>query len=138
MIKLKIKPEVAVTEKANEVVNAFIDACCKMDPSVLEPFMNEEDVFEDKEKWEFLTHFRNKLWNINDVPGEKLYVKLGKCLGCKCYTDLHAHEFYDNKGEFYFAYMIEEDESGVVDIYECHMSSGFKSSKTIPEWYGKG
>lgn len=137
LIKLKLKTDCISDSKSNEIVDAFINACCRLDPSLFEPYMDEEDVFEDKDKWEFMTDFRNKLWNLENVPGEKLYVQLGRCLGCKCSTKDETHEFYDINGKFYFAYLFEKKDGDVTDIYECYISSGYRNSKTIPEWYGK-
>ena len=124
LIKLKFKQESVSVKKRNDVVNAFIDACCKLDPSIFEPFMEEDDVFEDLSKWDFMTEFRDRLWSHSSDDVKKLYPRLGKCKGCKC--DTQTHEFYDIKDKFKFAYLIEKEDDIVKDIYVCNLSSGGK------------
>lgn len=122
LIKLKFKQGTISQKKTNEVVDAFIDACCRLEPSIFEPYMNEEDVFEDKDKWRFMTDFRDRLWKIDPQHTERLQVRLGNCKGCQCGAE--THEFFDDKGRFYFAYLIEKEDGQVKDIYYCFWSSG--------------
>ena len=126
LIKLKFKKETISPQMANEVVNAFIDACCKIDPSIFEPYMDEEDVFEDLSKWDFMRELRDRLWSHSSETVQKLYVRLGSCKGCQC--DAETHEFYDDKGKFYFAYLIEKEGEMVKDIYECRYSTAIKNN----------
>ena len=50
---LSFKGKVTIVE-STLIVQKFIDACMLLDVSIFEPFMNEDDNFEDKDKYRFL------------------------------------------------------------------------------------
>jgi hypothetical protein len=47
--------------KSKRVIDKFIESCLHLDASLFEPFMEEEDVFETKEKYRFLTDLKRLL-----------------------------------------------------------------------------
>lgn len=122
--KLRLKTKKLSINKQNEIVDAFINACVRMDPSIFEPLMHEDQLFEDKTKWVFMTDLRNKLWSKSLENSNKLSVRTGQCEGCSCGQE--TLEFYDEKGKFHFAYLIEKEKGEVKDIFECFMSSGWE------------
>ena len=41
------------------IINAFIESCKALDASIFEPFMEEDNVFEDKNKYLFLAELKS-------------------------------------------------------------------------------
>jgi hypothetical protein len=122
LIKLKVKQDTLTVDKSKEVINAFIDSCCQLDPSIFEPFMHEDEVFEEQDKWRFLASLKDLLWSKELANETRIDVRLGKCSGCQCGSE--THEFYSRKGDFQFAFLIETNKGLVSDIYQCYITSG--------------
>jgi hypothetical protein len=45
-------------KQSKNVIDKFIESCLHLDASIFEPLMEEEDVFETKEKYRFLTDLK--------------------------------------------------------------------------------
>lgn len=53
--------------QSKKVIEKFIESCLQLDISIFEPYMHEDDVFEDKEKYMFLADLKrpfNKIRNL--------------------------------------------------------------------------
>ena len=51
LIKLQIKKEAASGKLSDEITSKFIEACIKLDASIFEPLVNEEQYFQDLDKY---------------------------------------------------------------------------------------
>ena len=124
VIKLKINKETVTVEKSKEILNAFLEACINLDPSIFEPYMEEEDVFQCLDKWLFMDAFKKVLSGAKPhaIDGEVLEIREGTCKGCQ--RGKLAYEFYNSKGKYCFAYIIKEENEQVEDIFQCNMNSG--------------
>ncbi len=47
------------TSYSQIIIDKFIESCLKLDASIFEPYMKEEELFEDKEKYLFLGKLRD-------------------------------------------------------------------------------
>lgn len=127
VIRLKLKVNETTIEKSGEVKNAFIEACRNLDPVRFEPLMQENEIFQDLDKWRFLESFKRVLIMAKrEVDyNEVLQLRSGKCRGCQCGKT--TFEFLNSSGKQLFAYMILEEAGIVTDIFLCNWSSGIIS-----------
>src|SRR5690606_39657347 len=66
------------------VISKFIEACISQDASIFEPYMQEDDVFEDKEKYLFLAQLKDLFAEIKSEIRIPYYmtVRDSECCGC--------------------------------------------------------
>lgn len=50
--------QVAQVNQSENIVDAFIESCKALDASIFEPYMEEDNVFEDKSKYLFLASMK--------------------------------------------------------------------------------
>jgi hypothetical protein len=124
IIKLKLTNHSRSEKKTDIVVAIFIDACEKLDASLFEPLIEEEDqMFEDLDKYRFLESLKNVFDGVKAKKASSVTLRYGSCKGCK--NGIAAHEFFSKNG-FEFAYILHRDANGELDdIFQCHASSGF-------------
>ena len=67
------------------IINAFIESCKALDASVFEPFLEEDDVFEDKNKYLFLASLKSLFdsYKSRQHLVAEVYLNEGTCQGCK-------------------------------------------------------
>ena len=53
-IKLKIKEQSKTTNTCKEIKEAFINSCLQLDPSIFEPYIDEDRYFQELDKYRFL------------------------------------------------------------------------------------
>ena len=94
---------------ANQSIKeAFITACEKLDISSIEKLINEEDNFEDKGKWSFLSKYKSRFNNIREKHGvQQLFRGTGNC--GNCYKGRQVTSFRDEKGDIYFGFLFREE-----------------------------
>ena len=121
--KLKLTNHSRSEKKTDIVVATFIDACEKLDASVFEPLIEEDQMFEDLDKYRFLESLKNVFDRAKANKSSSVTLRKGACKGCQKGHD--THEFFSKNG-FEFAYILERDANGELeDIFECAMSSGY-------------
>ena len=122
--KLKLTNHSRSEKKTDIVVATFIDACEKLDASLFEPLIEEEDqMFEDLDKYRFLESLKNVFDGVKANKAISVTLRKGACKGCQNGHD--THEFFSKNG-FEFAYILERDANGELeDIFKCAMSSGY-------------
>ena len=59
IVKLKIKQENQTLRKDKEIEDKFIEACMKLDETIFEPLIDEDQYFEDLDKYRFLQTMKN-------------------------------------------------------------------------------
>lgn len=121
LIKLKVKTK--TTPVDNQVLETkFIEACTSLDASIFEPLIEEEQYFEDLDKYRFLEKLKNELNEVRSKGINEVKLVQGHCKGCE--LGHLSHEFHSENG-FEFSYMIIKDKGEVSDIYQCYLSSGY-------------
>jgi len=126
LIKLKTKRENFSSESSLLIKNTFIRACEQLDTSIFEPFIDEDQYFEEKDKYQFLHEMKDQFDYLKGKGVKEVKLVIGKCT--MCFKGERVHEFYErpNEGKPCFAYNIQERNGRIVDIFRCNMSSGYE------------
>ncbi len=113
------------------VISKFIEACISQDASIFEPYMQEDDVFEDKEKYLFLAQLKDLFSEIKSEMPVPYYVAVrdSECCGCpegkgklvKHFELKHrlSHKVLDG-----FAFIIDTENGILKDIFRCYDYAG--------------
>lgn len=67
------------------VLDKFIQSCLHLDASIFEPHMNEDDVFEDREKYTFLAELKD-LFDYSQLKTDYNFtvsISNEKCMRCE-------------------------------------------------------
>jgi len=139
-IRIKIKTRLSSDGTgSNIIISKFHDACEQLDASIFEPFIKEDDVFEDVGKWEFLEKLKETFDLVKlDLGIEAVARQKGHCT--HCHPDAEVTEYADPlTGKIHFAYFFEIKEGQLTDVYTCVASSGWcaqnpKVSKLMKDW----
>jgi hypothetical protein len=114
-------------EKSEKIIDAFVNACSNLDAGLFEPFMNEDDCFEDLEKYEFLNSLKLNLDRIKKKVGNEidLIIHDSVCTGCSYGKPIKCFYFFKNiNGERKYidglGYVIEKEADVLKDIYQCN------------------
>lgn len=123
LIKLKTKKQYQSPEKDSEIKEKFIEACMKLDETIFEPLIEEDQYFEDLDKYRFLQTLKNVYDRARWLKHNAVVPTKGTCTGCH-----RGHETLEFKGEdnrHVFSYIIIRNEEGFIDdIFQCMYSSG--------------
>lgn len=122
LIKLKFSTDTMNTGKWQIVHEKFIEACTQLDASIFEPYIHEDAIFEDMDKYRFLQSLKDNFDRRKRIGVKQTELRYGNCLGCQ--HGHQTHEFY-NKDSYCFSYIVIKDDLGrVSDIFQCSLSSG--------------
>lgn len=125
LIKLRIKSKATTGEPAQKIISHFIKACLNLDCSILEPMIDEDQYFEDLDKYRFLASLKQQFdWAIAR-GATNITMEKGKC--DICVIGHSTYEFYGNKAKPEFAYIINTNKKGIIDIFLCNGSSGWSN-----------
>ena len=115
------------------IINAFIEACSKLNAGIFEPFMHEDDCFEDLGKYEFLSALQQKLKHHRQRVGETFIVSVEDtvCSGCSNGKPVKSFYYYKTEQEKNttngtakiskgFGYLIDVQDGILKDIYVCN------------------
>lgn len=123
LIKLRVKED-SNNINSKIIVDSFIESCVKLDASIFEKLIVDEDqYFEGKNKYDFLSFLKAQFDHAKKIGLDKTIVGSGICQLCN--KGCRSLEFNGADGKIRFAYMIEEVEGKVKDIYNCNASSGW-------------
>ena len=116
----------APTNQSERIVDAFIESCKALDASIFEPFMEEENVFQNKNKYLFLASIKTLFDEFkNDKPVSiDMIVNDGICNGCKYGKSVKIFSVngWDSiKYNDRFAYVIEKENEVLKDIFRCNL-----------------
>ncbi|WP_281541561.1 hypothetical protein [Maribacter aestuarii] len=123
LIKLKVKEQASKGSEARLIINSFIDACTKLDTKIIEPLLDEDQYFEEKDKYRFLAFLKGQFDFARSKGFDSTILKYGEC--GMCVMGHSTYEFYGADGKIRFAYIIEQRDGEVKDIYNCNVSSGW-------------
>jgi hypothetical protein len=115
------------TDKSQLIIGKFIESCLKCDITIFEPFMEEGDNFQNKEKYEFLDSVKS-VFNRIKIFTKSVYEveKIDSiCTGCSKGKDV-KHFRVTSNGKYHseFAYLIDTENGVLKDIYRCHDFKG--------------
>ena len=111
------------------IIDKFIESCSKLDASIFEPYMHEDDVFEDKEKYAFLAQMHGMFdeFSRDTLDDFTVSVKDTVCKGCVKGQPVKHFKVSNNvtkKPLDEFAFMIEVEKGILKDIYRCYEYEG--------------
>ena len=114
------------------IIDKFTESCLKLDTSIFEPYMQEDEVFEDKEKYLFLAQLHGMFDEFisDSFKNFSVSVKDSVCKGCSKGRPVLHFKVTDNKTKKSldeFAFMIEEEEGILKDIYRCYDYKGCRT-----------
>jgi hypothetical protein len=119
--------------KSKEVVDKFIESCLHLDASIFEPYMQEEDVFEDKGKYRFLADLKKLFDKAKMLAGVdfKVNIEDRNCRGCTLGGIVKHFEVVNNKSNNYigsFGFLIDSEDGMLKNIYRC---LNYKETKKV-------
>ncbi|TWO34727.1 hypothetical protein E1J38_002385 [Seonamhaeicola sediminis] len=122
LIKLKIKE----SSNSQFIKETFLKACQNLDASIFEPLIDEDQYFEELDKYRFLQSMKEQFDYLKEIGVEKVHIAIGTCK--MCYTGEKVYEFYKEpkKGKPAFAYNIQEKDGNIKDIFRCNFSDGYE------------
>ncbi|TYB69445.1 hypothetical protein ES677_13860 [Bizionia gelidisalsuginis] len=124
LIKLKLKANSSTGETALHIKNTFIKACESLDTSIFEPLIEEDQNFQDLDKYRFLKSMKVVFDSCKEKGFKQTTMIKGHCESCYC--DHKVYQFYTNQLVPAFAYIIHEENSQIEDIFACNLSSGMR------------
>lgn len=115
------------------IIAKFVECCLKLDASIFEPYMHEDDVFEDKEKYTFLAQLHGMFDEFarDTLDDFSVALKDTFCKGCLQGQPVKHFKVTNNLTKIpldEFAFMIEVQDGVLKDIYRCY---DFKGCRTI-------
>ena len=123
--------EKVTIDESTLIVQKFIDACMLLDVSIFEPFMNEDDNFEDKDKYRFLERLHKSFEEYRQDLLDDFFVEriTTICEGCSYGKRVEQFKIYEGESKkFYddFGFLIDEANGKLIDIYQCNQYKGCK------------
>ena len=97
LIKLNAMKLTSKDELSNEVKSKFIEFCQKLDASIFEPYLDEEEYFQNLDKYRFLQYLKDEFDRVKEMGIESTTLIKGKCESC--YPSQDTYQFY---GKMYF------------------------------------
>ncbi len=126
LIKLKINKKSSVGKDAEMIKNTFIRACKQLDASIFEPLIQEEQYFQDLDKYRFLQSLKDEFDSWKEKGFTKTTTIKGSCEGCHCGDKVY--QFYTNKLTPAFAYITHKGNNEIEDVFMCNLSSGMRTA----------
>ena len=86
------------------VADKFIESCLNLDASIFEPYMKEDDVFEEEDKYNFLLKRKEQFAKIRAKAEEDFSVSLSHaiCNGCSMNKAIFRFDVLSNASSVQF------------------------------------
>lgn len=112
-------------EKSKQIIQAFEKACLQLDARLFEPFMHEDDCFEDMDKYRFLDSLKSQFENMQKRTAEEVDVLISHtvCRGCSFGKPVRRFTCYSMASGLKigsFGYLIDIENGILKDIYQCN------------------
>ena len=125
VIHLKVKRSAATERDENiekvDLAMMFMESCLKLDASLFEPYINDEHIFQDLDKFRFLASMKANFDKVRKKGHTETRLEIGNCMGCQ--RGHVTYGFYTGRYSKEFAYVIMRDERGnLSDIFQCYLS----------------
>lgn len=126
LIKLKTRQETSTIDQSQLIKETFLKACKNLDASIFEPLVEEDQYFEDLDKYRFLNSMKSQFDYLKSIGIEEVKLVMGTCK--MCFVGDRVYEFYKEpkKGKPAFAYNIKEEGGKIKDIFRCNYSDGYE------------
>lgn len=124
LIKLKVKKVAATGNMANFIESKFIECCEKLDASIFEPLIREEQYFQELDKYRFLQSVKDEFDRLKLLGIFKTVMIDGICNGC--HLGHKAVQFYGKRPIPEFSYIIHKENWEIEDIFMCNLSNGMQ------------
>ena len=116
----------AQPDYSQTIIEAFLKSCKALDASVFEPFMEEDNVFEDKNKYLFLAGLKTLFDRYKSIEHlcSDVYLHDGTCAGCQYGKAVKLFSVVLSGRKIFkdqFAYVIEKEDGILKDIYRCSL-----------------
>ena len=126
----------APSNQSEVIINAFIDSCKALDASIFEPYMEEDNVFEEKDKYRFLADLKALFDSFKELKpvAVKFTVEDGICQGCDNGKGL---KIFNIKGwgrmlfTDQFAFVFERENGLLIDIFRCNLFCDVKGASPV-------
>ncbi|MDV7138246.1 hypothetical protein R3X28_05130 [Maribacter sp. TH_r10] len=123
VIKLKLKTENTSGEQAIIIVKKFVEACVFLDASRIEPYIHDDQYFDDLDKYRFLAFLKSQFDSARESGIKRMIIKEGRCE--MCVKGHRTSEFYSDGPTPRFAYVFEVNNGEIINIFNCNASSGW-------------
>ena len=124
LVKLKLKKKKLESREANKIKESFIRSCLELNVSVFEPLIEEDQYFQDLDKYRFLASLKEEFSSWREKGFINTNLVEGKCNGC--HIGHKTYQFYTNELTPAFSYIIHEELDTIVDIFMCNLSNGME------------
>ena len=113
-------------ERTATVLNQFIEGCKKLDAGIIEKIIGEDDVFENKSKYQFLSDLKGLFDAIRSKSSNQFTVTVSNnhCKGCSFGRPIKIFSVYEIESITSmreFAFVIEVEKGILKDIYQCNL-----------------
>lgn len=112
--------------QSERIIEAFNKSCIELDASIFEPYMQEDDIFEDKNKYLFLAELKTLFDSFKDKKAVKIIVShsKGTCSGCSMGKRVSVFDvrglgriLFTDK----FGFVIDIKDGILIDIFRCQL-----------------
>jgi hypothetical protein len=126
LIKLRTKQETSSRANSKFIKETFLKACINLDVAVFEPLIDEDQYFQDLDKYRFLHSIKKQFDYLKGKGVKKVELVMGTCKAC--FNGEVVHEFYvvPEVGKPVFAFNIQEVQGEIKDIFRCNYSDGYE------------
>ena len=126
LIKLKAKQDTSSIDHSQLIKDTFLKACQNLDASIFEPLIDEDQYFEDLDKYRFLNSMKSQFDYLKSKGVKEVKLVMGTCK--MCFEGDKVFEFYITPkiGKPAFAYNIKEKDGKIKDIFRCNYSDGYE------------
>lgn len=119
LIKLKTTPA-SRSASTERIESTFLDACIHLDAARFEPLIDEDDVFQDLDKYRFLAMLQDLFEEVRAKGVERMTALPSMCEGCHlghAVTAFYGHELIPE-----FSFIILKEDGLITDIFQCNLS----------------
>lgn len=120
--------QIAESKQSQLIIDAFTESCKALDASLFEPFMEDDNVFEDRSKYLFLADLKAlfDLYKSHKAVEIQIEFNDGTCTGCNLGKSARVFSIRGWGRDLFsdqFAYVIEKENGILIDIYRCRLFS---------------
>jgi hypothetical protein len=127
LIKIKTKEQFAKqgdTVQSKSVIDKFIQSCLLLDVSIFEPYIHEDEVFQEQTKYEFLADLKRSFDLTRKRANNNFTVELSYDVCRACFIGHRVNVFttYNINGEMIErnGFVIQETDDILIDISRCY------------------
>lgn len=130
VIKLKLSQKAIEQNYSKEIAGKFIESCLKLDASIFEPLIEEDEYFQDLDKYRFLDSMKKVFQPFKRKDKGDVTLKKGQCKGC--FKGHQTHDFFF-KNRFAFSYILYYKGNALYDIFICNSGTNNKLYEALQE-----